>query len=550
MMPRELIAAFDTLAEAPEGVKRLRQLVLQLAVRGKLVPQDPGEEPAAAVLRRISDGKPGQFKATAGGRAHLDVDAPEAELPTGWCTAALGSIADCRLGKMLDKAKNKGTPRRYLRNANVRWFGFDLGDVLEMRLDDNEAEQLALVEGDLLICEGGEPGRAAVCDTLVAGMVFQKALHRVRPRGGVSPHYLARVLQGDAWAGRLDGHFTGATIKHFTGKALAEYSVPLPPVREQHRIAAKVDNLMALLDKLEKAKAIRDATRRALRDASLAALRYATDAEEAEVAWGRIASQMADLFVEPEDLAPLRQALLQLAVRGRLVGQQPGDGPDTWRLSAQDGAAAGPVCDRPFDIPAGWSWLPMSAICNIASGATKGRSLSGPAADTPYLRVANVQAGRVDLTVVKMIPATACEVEQYRLEPGDVLLTEGGDWDKLGRSAVWDGTIPNCIHQNHVFRARCDAGVVLPHWLSQFTNSLDGRAYFQSCSKQTTNLASINMTQLRRCPVPVPPLPEQHRIIAKVHEQMAVIDALEARLRGAQQACASFAASAVQNLEV
>ncbi len=109
-------------------------------------------------------------------------------------------------------------------------------------------------------------------------------------------------------------------------------------------------------------------------------------------------------------------------------------------------------------------------------------------------------------------------------------MTEGGDWDKLGRAAIWRQEIPGCIHQNHIFRVRLPSGDIAPEWVTIYTNSLVGRAFFENASKQTTNLASINMTQLRGCPLPLPPLAEQHRIVARVDELMALCDQLEAGL--------------------
>ena len=151
---------------------------------------------------------------------------------------------------MLDKAKNKGTPVRYLRNINVRWFDFDLSDVKEMLFEDSELDEFSLRRGDVLICEGGYPGRAAVWDERESNIYFQKAIHRVRFKIGINPSYFVYVLRESADSGRLCSYFTGAGIQHFTGKGLMSFLVPLPPIPEQHRIVAKVDELMALCDAL------------------------------------------------------------------------------------------------------------------------------------------------------------------------------------------------------------------------------------------------------------------------------------------------------------
>jgi type I restriction enzyme, S subunit len=131
----------------------------------------------------------------------------------------------------------------------------------------------------------------------------------------------------------------------------------------------------------------------------------------------------------------------------------------------------------------------------------------------PYLRVANVQDGFIDTSEIKTVRILRTELERYRLRPGDVLMTEGGDFDKLGRGAVWDDSIDPCLHQNHIFRVRCDPSVLLPEYLAMYSASPAGRRFFLSLSKQTTNLASINLTQLKAFLVPIPALPEQRRII-------------------------------------
>jgi type I restriction enzyme, S subunit len=167
------------------------------------------------------------------------------ELPTGWSKATMQDIADIQLGKMLDAAKNKGVPVPYLRNINVRWGCFDLSDVFEMRMTPEEQDAYSIYDDDVLICEGGEPGRAAVWCSGQTSIKFQKALHRARTYAGVAPKLIAFYMQHIAAGGELKTRFTGTTIKHLPLAAIRKMPIPLPPSLEQQRIVAKIDRLSA-----------------------------------------------------------------------------------------------------------------------------------------------------------------------------------------------------------------------------------------------------------------------------------------------------------------
>lgn len=158
--------------------------------------------------------------------------------------------------------------------------------------------------------------------------------------------------------------------------------------------------------------------------------------------------------------------------------------------------------------------LPLEECAEVTGGVTLGRAVpDGGSLELPYLRVANVQDGYIDTSDVKTIRILPSEINRFKLHRGDVLLTEGGDFDKLGRGAVWDGRINPCLHQNHVFRVRCIQSVMLPDFLTLYLSSHEGRKYFLSIAKQTTNLATINSSQLKSMPIPCPPLIEQQRIV-------------------------------------
>ena len=163
----------------------------------------------------------------------------------------------------------------------------------------------------------------------------------------------------------------------------------------------------------------------------------------------------------------------------------------------------------PVTNPKGWPEIALEKIADIKSGVTKGRILKGKVISIPYMRVANVQDGKICLDEIKEIQIQANELEKFALQYGDILLTEGGDPDKLGRGAVWLSEIEPCIHQNHIFRVRPDESEVLPEFLSALIGSSRGKRYFFRSAKQTTGIASINMTQLKNFPALVPPLSKQ-----------------------------------------
>ena len=186
-------------------------------------------------------------------------------------------------------------------------------------------------------------------------------------------------------------------------------------------------------------------------------------------------------------------------------------------------------------LPYGWCWTTLETVANIVGGITKDQKrphLSGMR-EVPYLRVANVQRGFLDLTEIKMILAEKDEIQALRLQPGDILFTEGGDRDKLGRGWVWNGEIEECIHQNHIFRARPCVCLVDPKFISYHGNYF-GQKWFVRTGKQTTNLASINKGVLSRFPVPVAPRNEQSRIVAKIEELFSDLDAGVAALTRAK----------------
>jgi type I restriction enzyme S subunit len=180
------------------------------------------------------------------------------------------------------------------------------------------------------------------------------------------------------------------------------------------------------------------------------------------------------------------------------------------------------------DLPQSWKKKTLGECATVQTGIAKGRRVDpDEAVSVPYLRVANVQDGYLDLSEIKTIELRRSEVDRYRLQPGDVVLTEGGDLDKLGRGYVWSGEVPECVHQNHVFAVRVDRSELDPNFFSYQAQSPYGKRYFLSVAHKTTNLACINTTKLKSFPVLIPPLPEQKAITHTLSTVQRAIDAQE-----------------------
>lgn len=225
-----------------KAIEQAKSKILDLAIHGKLVPQDPNDEPAIELLKRINP----KFEACE--------DSLYKYIPQGWAVCAIQDIASSELGKTLDREKNKGEFRPYLCSINVFWNQFDLSEMKQMRFEDGELEHYSIHRGDLVICEGGDAGRCAVWP-YNNSVLFQNAIHRVRFKANIDSHFYKYLLMYLKNNHLLDKYCKGVTIKHFTKTALISLPVVLPPINEQLRIVAKIEELFAILDDIKESLA-------------------------------------------------------------------------------------------------------------------------------------------------------------------------------------------------------------------------------------------------------------------------------------------------------
>lgn len=542
MTPGEFIETFDIVAEAPGGIERLRELVLQLAVRGKLVPQDEGEESPISILERNAKKKrclADQRKiSNPKSLPHLSLDKVPFSAPETWQWIRLGDVALVVMGNSPPGSsyneQGLGVP---LINGPVEFSTGAFGLTI-CRKYTTKPNQMCMI-GDMLICvRGATTGRTniAAFDACIGRGV---ALVRAWDAQQYVNLYLWYVGKELLAAGK------GTTFPSISYADLAGKPLPLPPLAEQHRIVAKVDELMGLIDRLAAARRSREAVRVAGRDSALAALRNAAIPEEVGTAWMRIAERMDDLFTAPADLAPLRWAVLQLAVRGRLVPQEAGDEPSSELLKRITAEKARLVKDGkikkqkleslikknepPFDLPIGWSSTRLAFITVCLDYMRK------PISETERTQRT---AGKSQAELFPYFGATRQQgwIDDYIFDEELVLLGEDGVpfFDPLRPKAYLIKGKSWVNNHAHVFRGIFVSHSYLLYWLNTFDYS--GRVAGTTRSK-------LNQARALDIPIMLPPLAEQHRIVAKIDELMGLIDRLEQHLVAKENHHTAFAAA-------
>ena len=373
-------------------------------------------------------------------------------------------------------------------------------------------------EGDVLfakITPCMENGKIAIAKGLANGSgCGSTEFHVLRPIIGLSREFVMYFLIQEDFRRDAQRSMSGTAGQlRVPPGFLNEATIPLPPLPEQRRIVAEIEKQFTRLDaSIDALKRVQANLRRYRASVLKSACEGNLVPTEAELARSEGPDyEPADLLLDRILSERRAQWESQEKRRGKYKEPTP---PNTTDLPK---------------LPEGWVWASLAQISDLKGGATKGRRYRPGEllTEVPYLRVANVQRGYLDLSEVKMIKVAQDVADQLELVPGDILFTEGGDRDKLGRGWVWKGEIDRCIHQNHVFRARLLLSEMHPEFVSWWGNSF-GQAFFEQSGKQTTNLASINLSVLSGFPVPTPPLAEQRRIVAEVERRLSVIQQTEA----------------------
>jgi type I restriction enzyme, S subunit len=543
--PVQLFDHFNRISEAPDAIPRLRLFILDLAVRGKLVEQDPKDEPASELLKRIEAEKArlvktGEIKKLETFDPVEDHEISFATPPgwevirMGWLARKLGAGSTPLGGKTV--YQSEGVP--FLRSQNVHDDGLRLDDVALISRSVHERMSGTHVQHkDLLLnITGASIGRCALVPSTLREANVSQHVAIIRLFLSDIRQFIHLSLISPFFQRIIDDVQVGVSREGLSMQRLRQFPMLLPPLAEQHRIVAKVDELMAQCDRLEAAHAERESRRDGLAAASLHGLNNETDAD-AFCGHARFYfNHFPRLTTRAEHIHQLRQTILTLAVRGKLVTQDPSDEPaltflkriaKDWRKRDE---SVDDLTSDAFEVPNTWIWIKLGACVESMSNGIYKPAKFYSETGTACVRMFNIQDGRLDLSKLKRLDLSKEEIEHYRLEPGDLLVNRVNSRELVGKCAVVTASEEPLVFEAMNIRVRLVERQQLSHYINLVLRTERVRALFQGAAKQAVGQASVNQPQVANMAIPLPPLAEQHRIVAKVDDLMVLCDRLEAQL--------------------
>jgi len=540
------------------GVKKLRELILELAVRGKLVPQDPNDEPASVLLEKIIE-EQDRLISDHGLRTKAKVEITQQEeyltRQQGWSYYRLGNIArfiDYR-GRTPKKIE-AGIP--LITAKNIR-FGYISREPREFITEAEYNEWMTRgfpKIGDILFTTEAPLGNVALVDIEEKFALAQRAICFQLHVPEIA-HFLKVLIMSRIFQNQLIENATGMTATGIKSSKLKEIPIPLPPLPEQHRIVAKVDELMALCDQLEQEQTDNSETHQLLVKTLLDTLTHATDHEGFISTWKLIEQNFNILFTTEASIDELKQTILQLAVMGKLVPQDPNDEParvllqkiakekahlvKEGKIKKQKPLPEISEDEKPFGLPKSWEWSRLGEIALLKGGFAYKSTAFTNTGEHQVIRMGNI---RPDYLRLKENPAyipfeLAHTTPEYEIHNGDILLTmtgTKGKRDYLYSLSVQLDHLKNT--QLYLNQRLCIVRGMYP--MHEFINKVmkDDRLLTTIYSKSTgtANQANIGMVAISNWVLPFPPQREQNRILDRVDELMVLCDSLKKQLNDAQ----------------
>lgn len=532
------------------GIKKLRELILALAVRGKLVPQDPNDEPASKLLERIASEKEQlikdkKIKKQKPFSTITDEEKP-LELPHGWKWARLGDLSSNIHYGYTASAKPENEGIRLLRITDIQDDKVNWETVPGCEITDEKSEGYSLENNDILIARtGGTIGKSYLVENINVKAVFASYLIRVKRISAMYSPFIKTYLGSSIYWSQLYDNASGTGQPNVNATALKQLLVPVAPLNEQKRIVAKVVELMALCDQLEAQTDASIEAHQTLVKTLLETLTNAKDADELDESWLRISEHFDVLFTTEDSIDQLKQTILQLAVMGKLVKQDPNDEPASRlleriaaekeqlikdkKIKKQKPLPPIPDEEKPFEVPGGWDWCRGEMVAEFIDPQPSHRTPPVVTGGVPYVGYTDIDisSGINFESARKVSPSVLIEHrKRYTLNLGDFVFGKIGT---LGKPFFLSEPFDYCLSANLIL-IQPNQNAVVPQFLATFLNS---PVLYQILDDQKTNSTHgvFGIKKARLLTVPLPPINEQKRIVVKVETLMTLCDTLKGRLK-------------------
>ncbi|MDD6969857.1 MAG: restriction endonuclease subunit S [Treponema sp.] len=499
------------------NTKALRQKVLDLAIHGKLVPQNPNDESATVLLEKIRAEKAekikkGELKAdkkdsfifVGSDKRHYEQfvdgtvkdieDEIPFDVPKEWAWCRLGELFYHTTGKALKKSNNKGSLRKYITTSNLYWNKFDFTEVREMYFTNDELDKCTIKKGDLVLCNGGDVGRAAIWN-FDEDICYQNHVSRLRPKIiGINNKLYLYLLMFYKEQGMLNGK--GVGITSLSANDLLSGLFPLPPINEQDQIVIKIENIFSQIDYIDDNK---------------------SDLQTA--------------------INKTKSKILDLVIHGKLVPQDPNDEPAEEllkRISTSDNRPYKKFEEDevPFIIPFNWKWERLAKISSIISKGTtpRGGKNAYCIEGINYLRVENISAdGTINLEDINHISENEhlTFLKRSILQENDVIISIAGTLGKIGIIRKCD--LPMNTNQAIAFVRISNLSIINLKYLRYVLESVELQRLLLSQTK-VTSIPNLTLEIINNCPIPLPPIQEQNRIVSKIEELFSDLDSISSNL--------------------
>ena len=512
--------------------KQLKNSILQWAIQGKLVPQDPNDEPASVLLDKIRQEKERLIKEkkikrdknasiiyrgednsyyekilATGEVKCIDEEVPF-EIPQGWEWTRIGNIFNHTSGKQQSSSnKGGGTPQKFITTSNLYWGHFILDNIKVMNFTDEEIKTCSATKGDLLVCEGGAGyGRSAIWNEDY-DICLQNHVHRLRPCvSGICEyvyHFIYLLKESNNLAS------VGTAMPGLSANRLKGLLLPFPPLSEQRRIVAKLAELLQQIEKYNIVQNKLDELNTTIKDCLKKSILQ-------EAIQGKLVPQLAEEGRAQELLEQIKAEKRKLVKEGKLKKSALSDSVifrgDDNKYCEKIGKSVQCIDEEiPFEIPESWVWCKFQDIANSELGKTMNKA-SDKGGEVPYLCSINVYWDKVDLSNVKVAPFSIAEKEKYLLQKGDLLICEGGE---VGRCAIWSND-KTMYYQNALHRVRF-YGDISSKFIQNVIRSYKTMGIIDKNSKGMT-IKHFTKTALNSLYVPLPPFQEQQRIVAQIEK--------------------------------